>query len=259
MTTATVSPDGDGTFSGEQLDDEAARRWFEVLLSVRRTAEDRPEQAARAAEFAAHAAGLLSRGVLGWAAEALGLLYSDDEAQRPPVEEERRIIASTRRFGLPVMQPSAKNALADALLALNADQVDPLLRPSRPGRRGGRPYDTAWAELSMLMWVRWQHGRGRRVADAEAELATTLNSTPATIQKWRTELPKVFGEKQVARALDNAERLGRVEAAKEAGLPEAEATNSGDDPEGFHWAVANTPRSLDPAKAMRRRGKGSKG
>lgn len=258
MTTATV-PGGNGASSYEQFDDEAAKRWFETLLNLRRMAEVRPEEAKRAAEIAARTAGMLSRGVLGWAAEALGLLYSDDEARRPPVEEARRIIVSTLRLGLPMMQPSAENALACALLALNAGQVDPLLRPSRPGRRGVAPYDTAWAELSMLMWVRWQHGRGQRVGNAEAELAKTLNSTPATIQKWRTELPKVFGEEQVARALDNAERLGRVEAAKQAGVPEAEAIHSGDDQEGFQWAWFNTPRSLDAVKALRRRGKGSNG
>ena len=225
MTTATVPPGGDGTFSGERLDDEAARRLFEVLLSVRRMAEDRPEQAARAAEFAARTAGLLSRGVLGWAAEALGLLYSDDEARR--VEEARNIIATTVRLGLPVMQPSASYALASALVALNAGQVDPLLRPSRTGRRGVRPFDTAVAELRMLMWVRWQHGLGRRVGHAEADLLRELNAPPSdivtldAIKKWRMELPKIFGKKYVAKALERAERLGRVEAAKQAGVPEA--------------------------------------
>jgi hypothetical protein len=261
MTAATV-PGGDGTASNERFDDETARRWFETLLEMRRMAEARPEEAKRAAEFAAHAAGLLSRGVLGWAAEALGLLYSDDEPRRPPVEEARDVIATTVRLGLPVMQPSAKYALASALVALNAGQVDPLLRPSQPGRRGVRPFDTAVAELRMLMWVRWQHGLGRRVGHAEADLLRELNAPPAAIltldaiKKWRTELPKIFGEEYVARALDRAERLGRVEAAKQAGVPEAEAASFGDDPEGLFWAASNTPQSLDAVKALRRRGKG---
>ncbi len=261
MTAATV-PGGDGAASDERFDDETARRLFETLLAMRRKAEACPEEAKRAAEFAAHAAGLLSRGVLGWAAEALGLLYSDDEARRPPVEEARNIIATTVRLGLPVMQPSASYALASALVALNAGQVDPLLRPSKPRRRGARPMDTAEAELRMLMWVRWQYGLGRRVGHAEADLLMELNVPPSdiltldAIKKWRTELPKIFGEDYVARALDRAERLGRVEAAKQAGVPEAEAVYFGDDPEGLFWAASNTPRSLDAVKALRRRGKG---
>ena len=82
--------------------------------------------------------------------------------------------------------------------------------------------------------------------------------TRQAIQKWKTELPKVFGEEHVARALARAERLGRLEATKEMGMPDAETVYFGDDPEGLMWAVINTPVSLDATLDLRRRGSGKR-
>jgi len=255
MTQPTALPSGEDRH-GRRYDDERARVALEMLLDLRRRAEACPQVAESDAHFAAMAAGFLVRGILGWAAEALGLLYDAREGQRPPVEQARLIIARTLELGLPVMQPSANTALTSALRALNGGQVDALVEKSERRRRGEATYDKAVAELSMLMWVRWQHGLGRPVKEAEEKLADAVGQDRSTLQKWRPELSKIFGEEQVARKLDYAKRLGRVEAAKEAGAPGAEALRFGDDPDGrcLLEAFLETPRSLEAAVALRRRG-----
>lgn len=260
MTEVTVPPGGGSC--NERYSDEQARTALDTLLGLRRKAEDCPEAAEGHALVAAMFAGLFLRGILSWAAEALGLLFDADEARRPPVEEARWIVARTLDLGLPVMEPSTKAALAHALRALNAGQVDPLVAPSKMGRRGEGPYDKASAELRMLMWVRWQHGLGRRVGEAEAELSAAAGHlTLGAFDKWEKELSKVFGEEHVQRKLHSAECMGRFEAAREAGVPEAEAMSLAKGAEGVDfrdWAFLDTPRSLDAVAALRRRGAGKR-
>jgi len=66
--------------------------------------------------------------------------------------------------------------------------------------------------VDLLSWTRWQHGLGRKVADAETDVAQAVGCTREAIQKWRTELPKVFGEVFVRDRLGLAERIGALEA-----------------------------------------------
>src|SRR3712207_3124025 len=99
---------GEGGFRDERYSDDQARAAFEMVLSYRRKAEEHPEAAEDHALSSAMIAGELMRGIMLWAAEALGFLYDPAEAQRPPVEEACWIIARTLDLGLPVMQPSAR-------------------------------------------------------------------------------------------------------------------------------------------------------
>ena len=259
MTEVTVPPGGGSC--NERYSEGQARIALDTLLGLRRKAEECPEAAEGHALVAAMSAGLFVRGILSWAAEALGLLYDADEARRPPVEEARWIVARTLDLGLPVMQPSARAALADALRALNAGQVDPLVAP-KVGRRGKGPYDRALAELRMLMWVRWQHGLGRRVAEAKAELSEAAGRlTPGAFDKWEKELSKVYGKEYVQRKLQSAECMGRFDAARKAGVPEAEAMGLAKGADGVDfrdWAFLYTPRSLDAVVALRRSGTGKR-
>ena len=110
-----------------------------------------------------------------------------------PLEERRRLIAENVDLGLPVVQDKERMELANALRALNGGQEDPFVRKTSTGRRRAAPFAAAEAELDLLKWIRWQHGLGRKVADAETDVAQAVGRTREAIQKWRAELPKVFG------------------------------------------------------------------
>jgi len=112
------------------------------------------------------------------------------------------------------MQAGALRMLIAALLALKAGHVSPLLQKLGKRRRLA-PHVSAAIERQMLMWVRWQHGIGRKVCDAENELADQVGLSPQTIRKWRTELFKVYGESVVRSHLERAEAIGRTQAEGE--------------------------------------------
>jgi hypothetical protein len=74
------------------------------------------------------------------------------------------------------------------------------------------PYDATEGELDMLLWTRWQHGLGRRVADAETDVAQAVSCTREAVQKWRAKVSEVFGPDRVRDRLKAAELVGRHEA-----------------------------------------------
>ena len=79
------------------------------------------------------------------------------------------------------------------------------------GRRRAAPGAAALAELDLLKWIRWQHALGRKVADAETDVAQAVGCTREAIQKWRAELPKALGAAFVREQLALAERIGALE------------------------------------------------
>ncbi len=104
-----------------------------------------------------------------------------------------------------------------ALGALDVGETPQLLEKAKTGRRRASPALVVRAEYAILKWIRWQYGRGRKLAEVEAEVANALNCTPTLFPKWKTELGKLYGAGFVRDSLVEAERLGRAEVAKEIG------------------------------------------
>jgi hypothetical protein len=151
------------------------------------------------------------RELLDWLARDLQLKASPQEIGTLTAQRARELIVRSLRRGLPIFDPDLGAELADALEALNAGYTAPLLQ-RKAGRRGMAPHEAARAELGLLKWVRWQHGLGRKVGEAEAEVAAAACCTVAAIQKWPTELAKVYPPEHIRLKLKQAEDVGRREA-----------------------------------------------
>lgn len=228
--------------------DRRIRGMVEDLLRMRREAEaGKPPSLHDAYRAASHCARLLEA-LLSWAATKLGLRLSPEEWRRLPNAEKRALLARTLMLGLPILQPKACHELPLALEATNAGASPPLLQ-RKVGRRRRAPELAAYAELELLRWIRWQHGLGRKVADAEDEVARECRLTREAVQRWRSELPKVYGEHRVRRALQLAERVGRYERS---GRTWTEINRrESDDNEMLCQAASGLERDLDTLIWMR--------
>jgi hypothetical protein len=204
----SIPPDYPVGFGRGRLNDDEARASLERLLALRRRAEEgEPCDLQGALEFAE-----LANGVMSWVAQSQRLIMSLGEFAQLSVEQIRTLIITMLNLGLPIIQPEARHLLLEALHGLQAGYVSPLLQKTGRRRRTA-PHQSAEVELRMLMWVRWQHGRGRKVAEVEAYLADRVGLTPQTIRKWPAELRKVYGTSCVQSVLERAEAVGRTEVS----------------------------------------------
>jgi hypothetical protein len=141
--------------------------------------------------------------------------------------------------------------IIDALGALSAGYVAPILQRKK-GRRRAQPHRTAQAERELLVWIRYQHGFGRRVADAEAEVANATGCTREAIAKWPRELAKVYGKGVLHTALALAEEVGRIEASG-ANWEDYDILAFHSAPYHFIWLTFKTlKRELAPLAQQRR-------
>jgi hypothetical protein len=207
----TGAPDRTRTVKRLRLEDDDAFEMLESILELRRKVEQDGKAGRHRATIAAKYCDALIRGIMGWAAELLGFLRPPAVDAQLPLEDRRRLAAVTIALGLPVFNFKDRMEIADGLLAKNWGQEDPFLRTTKTGRRGAAPGTAARAKLDLLKWIRWQHGIGRKVADAETDVAQAVGCTREAIQKWHAELPKVFGEAFVRDQLALAERIGALE------------------------------------------------
>jgi len=198
--------------SSTHLSDRAARAHLSMLLRMRARADAGDPPGRHEAFVAAMACSELVREVMGWAAGALGLTYSSSAYARVSVKEVRALIIATIALGLPILQEEAREALLEALVALNAGRALPLVHGTLDRRRTA-PHRSAEAELGLLMWIRWQHGLGRKVSDAKIDVARETGCSLNAVEKWRAPLEKVFGKWRVEWQLRIAEEIGRFEAA----------------------------------------------
>ena len=154
----------------------------------------------------------LAHGLMSGFAQAQGIQFSPKYSLISRGKRFSDLIIRTLTLGVPIMQAEALQMLIMALQGLKAGHVAPLLQKTGKRRRLA-PHVSAAMELKMLMWVRWQHGLGRKVSEAEQDLADQVKLTPQTIRKWLAELFKVYGKPVVRSLLERAEAIGRTEAA----------------------------------------------
>jgi hypothetical protein len=195
--------------------DDDLREVFESLLEVRRLANTGAELTDTAAILALTKASCLVRELGNWAGIRSGLVCTPAEYERLSPRQRRDLITGALRFQLQILQPQARVELAKALAALDVGETAPLLEKERTGRRRASPARTAQAEHGILRWIRWQYGRGRKLADVEAEVAGAVYCTPTLFPKWRAELVKIYGKEVIGNSLAAAEKLGRFEAGQE--------------------------------------------
>jgi hypothetical protein len=206
------APDRSRTSDSERLEDDEAFELLRMILVLRREVEQDGKAVLQRADYAAAFCYQLVRGLMGWGAERIGFLMPPSDYAKLPLEERRRLTAENILLGLPVFQDKERMELVHGLRALNLGQEDPFVRKTNTGRRRAAPGAAALAELDLLKWVRWQHGLGRKVADAETDVAQAVGCTREAIQKWRAELPKVFGAAFVRNELELAQDIGEFEA-----------------------------------------------
>jgi hypothetical protein len=206
MTSTETSPE-----AGRLSDGEAVQALI-TILALRGEVDAGRMSAQHAVFKAAGACDRLVRGIMGWAAPELGVLVPSDEYAALPIENVRSMAAATLRLGLPLLQPEMRGAVVHALSALNAGQDEPIVRKTKTGRRREAPYEIARAEFDILKLIEFEHGRGRKMADAETDAAQAIGCTREALQKWRTELCKAFGEERVRVGLTIARTIGRMEA-----------------------------------------------
>src|SRR5882724_5383808 len=115
------------------LSDKEAGDLLDTILTLRRDASNEPDNR----KYVSAAISFLQRlteGVGGWAVEQYAGTLMPEQFDVLPVEAKRALIA--RHLTTPLMQPGATKELSAALIALNGDQIDPLLQPTDSGRRG---------------------------------------------------------------------------------------------------------------------------
>jgi hypothetical protein len=181
-----------------------------VLMKARGRAMSDPHRAREIAADAGSSARALLDCALAWMLEPLDLAKGYDGHEQLPAAEARDAIVETLSHGLPLLQHGLRGRLMMALRALNGGQVEDILAPAKVGRRRALPYTAAECELRMLMWIRFEKGKGRRVSDAEMDVARVVGVSPKVFTDWRRELPKVFGRAKVERLLQIAEAVGEA-------------------------------------------------
>jgi len=195
-----------------RVPDVTADEWLGRLLMYRERAESDPREAGRWAGRVLSEGRRLFEGVVGWALSFKTNTDHDAGFNKLPVEDRRALFAD--RLGLVPGLPGAAE-FAEALLALNAGQVNDLLKPSqRPTNRkkGPRPYERAGAELLLLQWRAFRVATGEREANVEEELADAIGVTTGVFDPWKRRLSKEMPE-ELEGFLALAEELGRDVAA----------------------------------------------
>lgn len=187
--------------------DDDARHLLEELLRLRRDSERDPNDAKFPAAGAVVLAKLIEAAG-GWAVRQYVDEVRTDDFVRLPPEERRSAIAAY--VGLPLMPASAARELKQALIDLNAGQVDPLLVPTDAARRGAQRFLTAQIQLELLCWLRWRKGRGYNLTKSTEILAAQVHSSRDSPAQWKRSLDKLFGKDVVRCKLEEAERAGRV-------------------------------------------------
>jgi hypothetical protein len=140
-------------------------------------------------------------------ADYLDIKLQPDDFYDRPVEDTRIVMARTIENGLPL--PRGVSAyLGRSLRSLNAGYIEAILRKTA-GRKGAAPHIVGEAKLRLLMWIRYQHGLGRKISEAQAEVASQIGRTYEAISKWYRDACDLFGGEYVASLLDIAQRIGR--------------------------------------------------
>lgn len=214
------------------ISDTAARELLEEILRLRREGAAQSSDG-KWATAAADAVSKLAAGVGGWAIARIAGTVPREHFNQLSKEWRRSVIR--KHLGSPCMQPGASRELAEALVALNAGQVNSLVEPTITGRRR-MPYETARLELAMLSWIRWRKGRGGTVAQAKQEMAAAVGRSVEAFPKWRHALVKLMGADHVRCVLDDAEAAGRLSRVPP--VPPLKA------PIDAHAAVAALPPEL---------------
>jgi len=194
-----------------QLDDASAEERLREILQLRRVAlRESHSEADLAFDLVRQKASKLIEGIAGWAfygstmaAMAAGELYPG-----LPSRMRRNAICSTLSR-IPLLPAPQREEIARALEALEWGQVDDILVLHPKKQRRKIPLDTAEAQLDLLMWIRWQFGRGRLEYEARGEVAEAVGLSPAAIQKWRLSAKKSFDN--VDELMDRAKAIGRAD------------------------------------------------
>jgi hypothetical protein len=191
---------------------DEAREDFEKLLDFRRAAESEEPPCSGKENEAIEIGAKLFRNLLDWPARRIGLLLPPEDFRALDRAFVRFAMAFAIETGIPILQPELRKEASRGIRALNGGQVEPLLAPNCLGRRGVAPYQAAEAEFALLKWIRWRHGLGWKVGDAEMDVAKAIGQTTQVIANWKRELCKVYGRFSVLLALCFAEQVGQYEA-----------------------------------------------
>ncbi len=107
-----------------------------------------------------------------------------------PAEAREILASSLLRFGM--IPPALRRPLGDALLALNLNEVKPLVEPSRSGRWGGS-HSLFQIRKSAIMHVHFLWARGtHNKKQAIDEVALALGASFETLRTWeRRWLPDI--------------------------------------------------------------------
>lgn len=216
---------------------------FDILCSLREgtdpkfgpQSEDGKDDRALRAAFMA---GLLAVGLAGWAYNHLAGRAVQADLKQDSHEHERlgqtillkdiASVSSRYRRALVALVEAQSNlfptlaakSLADALLALELGEVQPILAPKMTGKHGNA--FTLWHHrLDAVCRWRYLVGQGVRSGVALARVADAFGCAAATVRSWEGRLPKELGSKLVECSLDRAQRAGEL-AAKISSLPEDE-------------------------------------
>jgi hypothetical protein len=132
-----------------------------------------------------------------------------------PIEDQRALLAHELLWGLPGLPAEAALRLAEALMALNSGQKDPLLEPSRRTRKGPRPFDRTQTELDVLAYRAFRIATGEREADVENDLAEAFGLKPGNniFDQWGRKLSEELPEFKIR--IDAAKVYGRFVVAGE--------------------------------------------
>jgi hypothetical protein len=193
-----------------RLSDDAARAILNELLEIRRQVNAGQELDAMRAFIVERDVIYMFRTLMQPLANFMNIKVNRNDFHDIPVADVRTRMARTIGHGLPLPQEVA-SYLAKSLRSLNAGYIEELFERTE-GRRGAEPHIIYAEKLKLLMLIRYRHGRGDKVAETQAEVASKIGRTHEAIAKWRREVPKVFGE-EVRSFLKFAELIGRAEVA----------------------------------------------
>jgi hypothetical protein len=198
-----------------QLSDASARTMLREILALRRQAlrETGPERWA-AFDDAQDKARELVEGIAGWAfygglmsAMASGAGYA--ELHTPLRRDAIRNVL----LKIPLMTAPQRKEIVEALDALEWGQINKILVIEKKRRRRAQPKDAADAEFEMLLWIRWQVGRGRPENVVRGEVASAVGLSPEAVAKWRVaaEREPRLGKEYVRDMLRDAKAIGLME------------------------------------------------
>lgn len=199
------------TAAGPALTARSAHELLAPLLRYNRRARAGHRLGRHVAIIAALGYAELTRNLMTWVASEVGLLHSPEKYSKLSPQEKRFILIIYASLQLPILQDELFKEFCDGLAALNATQTEPLFMKTG-ARRGAIRHLIAEAEFRLLIWIRYQHGLGRKVIDAEEEVGEAIGCSRDTIHNWLKELIKVYGAQHVHSRLYGAQMIGELEA-----------------------------------------------